>query len=91
MTVAERSQLYFLRSASCSFCNCPSASRTSEKNWGSGRGSRRATWDQSPSPQLSQGRPKTGALRKEWQSPQEAWGASLSKAPVRLRVAAGNR
>lgn len=34
VTVMVRSQLYFLRMVSCSFCSCSSASRTSEKNWG---------------------------------------------------------
>lgn len=34
VTVMVRSQVYFLRMVSCSFCSCSSASRTSEKNWG---------------------------------------------------------
>lgn len=49
----ERSQVYFLRSVSCSFRNCSSASRTSEKNWDS---KKRSGWALAGLPQHVPGR-----------------------------------
>lgn len=65
VTVMERSQVYFLRNVSCSFCNCSSASRTSEKNWGSRKGHTRLT-----SPNPSKQRPRSqGRGTRCWKPP----------------------
>lgn len=76
VTVMERSQVYFLRNVSCSFCNCSSASRTSEKNWGSRKSHTRPT---SPNPR--QAKVKKPDLRDEvlepHTPPQEDWQSGL--------------
>lgn len=69
VTVMERSQVYFLRNVSCSFCNCSSASRTSEKNWGSRKGHTRLT---SPNPRQAKAK-KPGTRDEVLETPKEDW------------------
>lgn len=78
VTVMERSQVYFLRSVSCSFRSCSSASRTSEKNWTSRKRSRqgsRAPPPELPPPQWAGGAwaegPGRGLTRHQWAAAQD--------------------